>query len=711
MSRICRAGGLGLLLLLFTSLPVLAQRETGTIRTAEGASATCVTSGAGQSCVRTNVPGSVGSVTVQVTGTGTFTLQFEVSSDGGATWYQPGGVNLSSYSRESSTTGSGRWGFNNSGITHLQVRASAYTSGAPVVALTGGAGGIIAPLAAGSITGGNDAAGTVGAAVPGSASYTGLNIGGNLTGWTGFSLGTVRAGALAIVDGSGNQITSFGGGTQYTEGDTDASITGTALMLEGAANTLVAAPGTVADGLLVNLGANNDVTAAQSGTWNITNVSGTVSLPTGASTAANQTTIAGYLDGVEGLLTTIDVDTGNLVTVFGTASLVLGTQADNLANTSDGLQTSSFLYGFDGTTWDRLTATAGSLNVNITGGSTSGPTDTDDGSIAGGQTVGIVQAQMNYWTGSAWARVTGPTDATHGLPVLTTGPLVMGHGSSTAPTAVDPDDAVNAWFTLNGAQVATLVNGSGTNAFGTAGTGSAAVLTVQGNASGTAVPVSGTVTVTATDLDVRIGGSDTVQVQSNSANLATQTTAAAIQTAVELIDNASFADEAAFTYASSGVRAIGLVAESTTDTLSDGQVGAPLMTLDRIPYSTVVPTANVNQAASECAIVSAASTNSTSCKASPGNFYGVDIINTTTTLYYLRLYNSSSAPTCSSATGFVRSIPIPPAGSAGQAGGLVRVGSLPVGYSTGIGYCLTGGASSTDNTNAATGIYGAIVYK
>lgn len=65
---------------------------------------------------------------------------------------------------------------------------------------------------------------------------------------------------VAIVDGAGTQITSFGGGTQYTEGDTDASITGTVMMMEVAADTLQPVQGTVADGLLVNLGANNDVT-------------------------------------------------------------------------------------------------------------------------------------------------------------------------------------------------------------------------------------------------------------------------------------------------------------------------------------------------------------------------------------------------------------------------------------------------------------------
>lgn len=69
---------------------------------------------------------------------------------------------------------------------------------------------------------------------------------------------------VAIVDGAGDQITSFGGGTQYTEGDVDASITGTAAMMEVAGNTLQPVQGTVADGLLVNLGTNNDVVETNS---------------------------------------------------------------------------------------------------------------------------------------------------------------------------------------------------------------------------------------------------------------------------------------------------------------------------------------------------------------------------------------------------------------------------------------------------------------
>lgn len=52
-------------------------------------------------------------------------------------------------------------------------------------------------------------------------------------------LGTNDALNVSVVDGSGNQVTSFGGaGVQYTEGDTDASITGNAILWEDTGNTL-----------------------------------------------------------------------------------------------------------------------------------------------------------------------------------------------------------------------------------------------------------------------------------------------------------------------------------------------------------------------------------------------------------------------------------------------------------------------------------------
>lgn len=91
--------------------------------------------------------------------------------------------------------------------------------------------------------------------------------------------------AVAIVDGNGDQITSFGGGTQYTDGDADATPTGTvALGFDGA-----------------NVQA---LSTDNTGKLNV-NLSGTVSLPTGASTEAEQIAQTA-------LLGTIDADTGTI---------------------------------------------------------------------------------------------------------------------------------------------------------------------------------------------------------------------------------------------------------------------------------------------------------------------------------------------------------------------------------------------------------------
>lgn len=110
--------------------------------------------------------------------------------------------------------------------------------------------------------------------------------------------GATEAVGVAIVDSSGNQISSFGGGTQYTEdAAAAANPVGTALNLVrddargGSLTTTdgdnVSARGTNAGELYVKH--VDTIPATQSGTWNITNVSGTVSLPTGAATAALQT--------------------------------------------------------------------------------------------------------------------------------------------------------------------------------------------------------------------------------------------------------------------------------------------------------------------------------------------------------------------------------------------------------------------------------------
>jgi hypothetical protein len=137
-------------------------------------------------------------------------------------------------------------------------------------------------------------------------------------------------------------------GTQYTEGDTDATIVGTALLFEGAGNALVAAPGTAADGLLVNLGANNDVT-----------VTGTV--------------------------------TANAGTNLNTSALALES-GGNLAAAATSLATLD-------------NAISGNeMQVDCVSGCSGGTPVDDDGSVPGGTSVPTQIAFLHYWTGSAWAR-------------------------------------------------------------------------------------------------------------------------------------------------------------------------------------------------------------------------------------------------------------------------------------------------------------------
>ena len=121
------------------------------------------------------------------------------------------------------------------------------------------------------------------------------------------------------------------------------------------------------------------------------------------------------------------------------------------------------------------------------------------------------------------------------------------------------------------------------------------------------------------------------------------------------------------------------------------------------------PVANDAGGDTPCYQATTASTNAKSCKTTAGTVYELSAVNTTATLYYLRIYDlAGGTPTCSSATGYVETIPVP-ASTTGA--GIVR--TYPVGraFAAGIGWCVTGGSSSTDNTNAATGVFITLGYK
>ncbi len=160
---------------------------------------------------------------------------------------------------------------------------------------------------------------------------------------------------------------------------------------------------------------------------------------------------------------------------------------------------------------------------------------------------------------------------------------------------------------------------------------------------------------------------------------------------------------------------VGTTADSAATAGSTGSLSAKLrfMTSQLADILTALQLIDDDQTGgTPVQLIATASTNATNVKASAGKLYALHVFNTTTTAYYVRLYNLASAPTCSSATGFVTTYPVPPATAAGQVGGFIA--PLPpsgAAFGTGIGYCITGGPTSTDNTNAAVGVYGTVVYK
>ena len=150
----------------------------------------------------------------------------------------------------------------------------------------------------------------------------------------------------------------------------------------------------------VNVAAAQTIAATQSGTWNVTNVSGTVSLPTGASTAANQSTEIGHLATLAGAVagTEVQVDVLTMPTVAVTGTFWQATQPVSgtvTANAGTNLNTSALALEAGG----NLAAAATSLATldNCISGSEA---QVDIVTIAAGQGVVAQQSSSVVYDGT-----------------------------------------------------------------------------------------------------------------------------------------------------------------------------------------------------------------------------------------------------------------------------------------------------------------------
>lgn len=256
-----------------------------------------------------------------------------------------------------------------------------------------------------------------------------------------------------------------------------------------------------------SLTVDGTVSAAQSGTWNITNVSGTVSLPTGAATAAkqpalgtagtastdvitvqgiasmtalvvdgsgvtqpvsasslplptgaataaNQSTIIGHVDGIEGLLTTIDADTGTISTNTTTIAAAVATEGSALGS-------GVLLQGDDGT--DRtnvLVDTDGHLQVDVLSGGGGGTQYAVDAALGSTPTgtlaIGIRDDALSALTPVEGDAVGLRVDANGALWVIPSGTVTVGDGGST----ISIDDGSGSITVDNAGTFAVQVDGT-----------------------------------------------------------------------------------------------------------------------------------------------------------------------------------------------------------------------------------------------------------
>lgn len=193
----------------------------------------------------------------------------------------------------------------------------------------------------------------------------------------------------------------------------------------------------------------------------------------------------------------------------------------------------------------------------------------------------------------------------------------------------------------------------------------------------TGIPVTGTVTV----------GSHAV---TNAGTFATQVDGAAL-TALQLIDNACIADDAAFTPATTGVHMAGFTADETaTDSVDEGDGGAARMTLDR--KQIVSSYAHAAGGATPGRLVSAASTNGTVVKASGGTLYALVVTNINAAIRYLKVYNSTSVTVGTTTPTWTFAIPASTTG----AGFNVPIPACGIAFGTGICLGMTTGIADND---------------
>lgn len=177
----------------------------------------------------------------------------------------------------------------------------------------------------------------------------------------------------------------------------------------------------------------------------------------------------------------------------------------------------------------------------------------------------------------------------------------------------------------------------------------------------------------------------------NAGTFATQESGAAL-TALQLLDDTIVADDAAFTVATTKTSVAGFLADETsTDSVDEGDAGAARMTLDRKLISVNQP-----HTAGGCSIFRSLDLDESEeeVKASAGCVYGYYIANLATSTRFVKFYNATAASVTVGSTTPVMTLPIP--GNSTDDVGANLLGGVGITFDTAITVAATTGIADSD---------------
>lgn len=206
-------------------------------------------------------------------------------------------------------------------------------------------------------------------------------------------------------------------------------------------------------------------------------------------------------------------------------------------------------------------------------------------------------------------------------------------------------------------------------------------------------------------LHVNVGNTVTVAAHAvtNAGTFAVQVDGSAL-TALQLIDNASIADDAAFTPATTGVTMAGFFAdESSTDSVNEGDGGAARMTLDRKVIVTPQP-----HSAGGLSVFRSLDLDESEEEVSSGAccVYGMWVTNTATATRFIKFYNLTAANASVGTSTPIITIGIP-GNTSDDVSGNFGPGGMGITFDTALSVAATTGAA--DNDTGAPGANEVIV--